>query len=144
MSDLITVFEQIWHRAWGPRLEYILRIILLTLTERPGYTLLDALSMLGDKDFRASVVNQIEDPVLKNFWTQEFTQYSRGHRTEALAPIQNKLGEFLINPVLRTVVGDPEGDIDPRAIMDSGQAFLADLSVGRLGRDVSMLLGAKR
>jgi len=26
--------------------------------------------------------------------------------------------------------------------MDQGQAFIADLSVGRIGRDVAMLLGA--
>jgi hypothetical protein len=40
VSELMTVFQQIWEKAWGPRLEYILRITLLTLTERPGHTLL--------------------------------------------------------------------------------------------------------
>lgn len=142
VSELITVFKQIWGDSWGPRLEYILRIVLLTLTERPGYTLLDALRMLNDDDFRSSIVDQIEDPILKQFWTAEYTQYSKGYRTEAIAPIQNKLGEFLINPVLRRVFEHPEGDIHPRAIMDSGQIFIADLSVGRIGRDISMLLGA--
>jgi len=142
VSELMTIFQQIWASSWGPRLEYILRIVLLTLTERPGYTLLDALRMLNDSEFRASIVNQIQDDILKRFWTDEFTQYSKGYRTEAIAPIQNKLGEFLINPVLRRVFEHPEGDIDPRAIMDHGQIFIADLSVGRIGRDISMLLGA--
>jgi hypothetical protein len=116
--------------------------VLLTLTERPGYTLLDALRMLNDNEFRTSIVDQIQDDILKRFWTDEFTQYSKGYRTEAIAPIQNKLGEFLINPVLRKVFEHPEGNIDPRAIMDKGQIFIADLSVGRIGRDISMLLGA--
>jgi hypothetical protein len=142
VSELITVFHQIWADSWGPRLEYILRIVLLTLTERSGYTLLDALRMLNDDDFRASIVDQVEDPILKRFWTDEYTQYSKGYRTEAIAPIQNKLGEFLINPVLRKVFEHPEGDIHPRAIMDDGRIFIADLSVGRIGRDISMLLGA--
>jgi len=142
VSELMTIFQQIWASSWGPRLEYILRIVLLTLTERPGYTLLDALRMLNDSEFRASIVNQIQDDILKRFWTDEFIQYSKGYRTEAIAPIQNKLGEFLINPVLRRVFEHPKGDIDPRAIMDRGQIFIADLSVGRIGRDISMLLGA--
>ena len=142
VSELMTVFQQIWGKSWGPRLEYILRIVFLTLTERPGYTLLDALRMLNDKSFRTEVVEQIEEPILKRFWTDEFGQYSKGYRTEAIAPIQNKLGEFLINPVLRKVFDHPEGDIDPRSIMDNGRVFIADLSVGRIGRDVAMLLGA--
>ncbi len=53
--------------------------------------------MLSDKDFRSAVIDEIEDPVLLNFWLNEFSQYSKGHRTEALAPIQNKLGEFALN-----------------------------------------------
>lgn len=142
VSELITVFQQIWEKSWGPRLEYILRILLLTLTERPGYTLTDALRMLNDAEFRSSVVDQLEDEVLQRFWKEEFSKYSKSFRTEALAPIQNKLGEFLINPVLRKVVEHPEGDIQPRAIMDNGQIFIANLSVGKLGRDVAMLLGA--
>lgn len=142
VSELMVVFQTIWQKSWGSRLEYILRIVLLTLTERPGYTLIDALRMLNDGDFRSSVVDRIEDPILLTFWKEEFAKYSKGYRTEAIAPIQNKLGEFLINPVLRTVFEHPEGHIHPRAIMDSGQVFLADLSVGRIGRDIAMLLGA--
>jgi hypothetical protein len=142
VSELITIFQQIWQRAWGPRMEYILRIVLLTLTERRGHTLLDVLRLLNDKSYRTAIVEELEDEILRRFWLNEFSQYSKGHRTEALAPIQNKLGEFLVNPVLRQVVDAPEGDINPRTIMDQGQAFIADLSVGRLGRDISMLLGA--
>jgi hypothetical protein len=110
--------------------------------EKPGYALLDALRTLNDADFRTSVVDQLEDPILVDFWQQEFTQYSKSHRTEARAPIQNKLGEFAINPVLRQAVDHPTGTINPRDITDEGKAFIADLSVGRIGRDVAMLLGA--
>jgi hypothetical protein len=141
VSELITVFQHIWEKAWGPRLEYILKVVLLTLTEKPGYTLLDAMRMLNDKDFRDSVVKNLEDPILLEFWENEFTSYTKSHKSEAFAPIQNKLGEFAINPVLRKVIDHPTGNIDPRSIMDNGQVFIADLSVGRIGRDVAMLLG---
>ena len=98
--------------------------------------------MLNDKDFRAEVVAELQDPVLIDFWTKEFPRYSKSHQTEAFAPLQTKLGEFAINPVLRAVFDAPQGTINPRVIMDTGQAFIADLSVGRIGRDVAMLLGA--
>jgi hypothetical protein len=98
--------------------------------------------MLNDEKFRASIVEQIQDDILKQFWTEEFKQYSKGYRTEALAPIQSKLGEFLVNPVLRRVFDHPTGDIEPRTIMDEGKIFIADLSVGRIGRDTAMLIGA--
>jgi hypothetical protein len=142
VSELVTVFQQIWADSWGPRLEYILRIVLLTLTEQPGHTLLDALRLLNEKEFRSAVLDKVEDPILKGFWTNEFGQYSKGFKTEAIAPIQNKLGEFLISPVLRGIIDHPEGDIHPRDIMDSGKILVADLSVGRIGRDAAQLLGA--
>jgi hypothetical protein len=123
-------------------MEYILRIVLLSLTERPGHTLLDALRMLSDKDFRSAVIDEIDDPVLLNFWLNEFSQYSKGHRTEALAPIQNKLGEFALNPISRAVLDHPEGTIHPREIMDNGHVLIANLSVGTIGRDMARLLGA--
>ena len=142
VSELITVFQHVWEDAWGSRLEHILRVVLLTLTEKPGHTLLDALRMLNDREFRESVIAELEDPMLLSFWKNEFGQYSKGQRSEALAPILNKLSEFAINPLLRSVFDHPEGTINPRAIMDNGQVFVADLSVGRIGRDISMLLGA--
>jgi hypothetical protein len=142
VSELITVFRHIWEDAWGSRLEHILRIVLLTLTERPGHTLLDALRVLNDAGFRSEVVDELQDPMLLDFWKKEFSQYSKGQRSEALAPILNKLSEFAINPLLRRIFDHPEGSINPRAIMDNGQVFIADLSVGRIGRDISMLLGA--
>lgn len=142
VSELMTIFQQIWEKSWGPRLEYILRVTLLTLTSRPGYTLLDALRMLNDAEFRAGVVAGLQDEILKAFWSDEFGRYSKSHRTEAIAPIQNKLGEFLINPILRRVFDHPEGSIQLRSIMDEGKVLIVNLSVGRLGRDVSRLLGA--
>lgn len=71
---------------------------MLSLTENPGHTLLDALRMLNDKEFRASVVDGLEDHALLEFWENEFPSYSKGHKAEAFAPLQNKLGEFSINP----------------------------------------------
>jgi hypothetical protein len=142
VADLIAIFNRIWERSWGPRLEYILRNVLMALTEKPGYVLLDALRLLNDKDFRKGLVAEIQDDIVRGFWEREFEKYTNSYRTEAIAPIQNKLGEFLVNPVLRRVFSDPHGSIRPRELMDGGGILIADLSVGKLGRDASLLLGA--
>ena len=142
VSDLLAIFNRIWEKNWGPRLEYILRNVLMALTERPGHTLLDALRILNDTEFRKEIVGEIEDEIVRGFWEREFERYSKSYRTEAIAPIQNKIGEFLTNPVTRRVFSDPKGTIRPRELMDSGGILIADLSVGRLGRDASTLLGA--
>jgi len=142
VADLISIFNRIWERNWGPRLEYILRNVLMALTEKPGHTLVDILRLLNDKEYRKEVVAEIEDEIVRGFWEREFEKYSGSYRTEAIAPIQNKLGEFLVNPVLRRVFAEPQGSFRPRELMDNGHILIADLSVGKLGRDASMLLGA--
>jgi hypothetical protein len=114
----------------------------MALTERPGHMLVDAMRMLNDADFRKEVVDGLDDDIVKAFWEEEFGRYSKSYRTEAIAPIQNKLGEFLVNPILRRVFSDPQGTIQPRQLMDAGGVLIADLSVGKLGRDASVLLGA--
>ena len=47
-SGLISVFKKIWAEFWGPRMEYVLRNVLLALLESPGSTLLDVPRMLDD------------------------------------------------------------------------------------------------
>lgn len=142
VADLLAIFNRMFEKSWGPRLEYILRNVLMALTERPGHSLIDAMRMLTDKDFRKSIVGGLEDEVVRVFWTEEFEGYTKAYRTEAIAPIQNKLGAFLTNPLLRRVFAEPSGIIQPRRMMDSGAILIADLSVGKLGRDASALLGA--
>jgi len=126
VADLIAIFNRIWEKSWGPRLEYILRNLLMALTERPGYTLVDAMRMLNDDEFRKEVVATLQDEIVKRFWVEEFGRYSKSYRTDAIAPIQNKLGEFLVNPVLRRVFSDPQGTIQPRQLMDAGGVLIAD------------------
>lgn len=142
VADLIAIFGRIWQKSWGPRLEHILRSVLMALTERPGFTLLDSLRLLTDAEFRKEVVTALDDAIVRAFWEQEFARFSASYRTEAIAPIQNKLGEFLINPVLRNIFSSPRGSFNVRTLMDSGGILIADLSVGKIGRDAATLLGA--
>jgi len=141
-SGLVGVFKKLWAESWGPRLEYLLRNAILALLEYPGSTLLGIMRILIDKEYRKKVVEKITDPVVKSFWVDEFTKYPDRFMAEAVAPIQNKVGQFLTSPLIRNIVGQTKSAIDIREIMDEEKIFVMNLSKGRIGEDNSALLGA--
>lgn len=141
-SGLIGVFKKIWVDSWGPRLEYVLRNTILALLENHGSTLLGVTRLLVDKKYREKIVKNITDPIVKAFWVEEYAAYSDKFRTEAISPIQNKVGQFLSSAIIRNIVGQPRSSIDLRDVMDNRKILLINLSKGRIGEDNSALLGA--
>jgi hypothetical protein len=141
-SGLISTLKKIWSEFWGPRLEHILRHSILTLLEYPGSTLLDLPKLLTDKEFRKSVLNHVTHPQVKEFWLYEFEKYSAWLRSEAISPILNKIGQFLISIPLRNIVGQKENTFDLRKVMDEGKILIVNLAKGKIGEDNCSLLGA--
>lgn len=141
-SELISIFKKLWSESWGPRTEHILRNTLLALLELPQATLPDALRLLADAEYRQALVTVLEDGPVKKFWLSEFEQYSKNFRTEAVSPIQNKVGQFITHPVIGRVIGKGKSSFDMRALMDGGKVLIVDLSKGKIGEDASNLLGA--
>ena len=141
-SGLVGVFKKIWADSWGPRLEYILMNTILALLEYPGSTLLGITRMLVDKKYRNKVVDRITDPIVKAFWVDEYANYNERFRTEAISPIQNKVGQFLSSATIRNIVGQSKSTIDLRKAMDDKKILLMNLAKGRIGEENSSLLGA--
>jgi CxxC-x17-CxxC domain-containing protein len=140
-SGLMGVFKKIWPDVWSPRMEYILNNCILALLDYPGSTLLGINRLLVDKDYRKRVVAQIQNPVVKTFWVSEYARYSEKFATEAIAPIQNKVGQFLSSSIIRNIVAQVKSTINIRDIMDGKKIFLMNLSKGRIGEDSTRLLG---
>jgi len=141
-AGMMSVFQRIWEGAWSARMEYILNNTLLALLEIPGNTLLDVVRMLTDDVFRKRVIDGIIDPVVKNFWIKEFASFNDKYRTEAIAPILNKIGQFFSTSLIRNILGQQKSTINIRTIMDEGKILLINLSKGRLGEDNSAILGS--
>jgi CxxC-x17-CxxC domain-containing protein len=141
-SGLIGVFQKLWADSWGPRLEYILRNAILAILDFPGSTLLGVVRMLSDKNYRKRVVSNIKDPVVKAFWEKEFSSYADKFASEAVSPIQNKVGQFLSSSLMRNIIGQTKSAIEVRDVMDSGKILIMNLAKGRIGEDNSALLGA--
>ncbi|MBU4482350.1 type IV secretion system DNA-binding domain-containing protein [Patescibacteria group bacterium] len=141
-DGLMGVFTKIWANMWSARMEHILRNCILALLDAPGNTLLGVMRLLVDKNFRKKIVDKITDPVVKSFWIDEYANYNDRFRIEAIAPIQNKVGQFLSSSIIRNIVGQPKSTIDIREIMDNSKILLLNLSKGKIGEDNSNLLGA--
>ncbi len=141
-SGLVGVFKKLWADSWGPRLEYILRNAILALLDYPDSTLLGINRMFVDKLYRNKVIAKIKDPVVKAFWVEEYSKYRAEFAIEAVASIQNKIGQFLSTALIRNVVGQVKSTIDIREMMDSQKILIMNLSKGRIGEDASALLGA--
>ncbi|MEN9582730.1 MAG: hypothetical protein RL641_684 [Candidatus Parcubacteria bacterium] len=140
-SGLMSVFKKIWADQWSARMEYILNNILLALLEYPNATLLGVNRMLADKDYRKAVVDNVKDPSVKSFWIDEFAKYGDRYMQEAGAAIQNKVGQFATNPVIRNIIGQPTSSFDIRKMMDEKKILIINLSKGRIGEQNANLLG---
>lgn len=140
-SGLMGVFMKIWPDVWSARMEHIMNNSILTLLENPGNTLLGINRLLVDKDFRRKMIAGVSDPVVKSFWLTEFEQWDNKYRTEAIAPIQNKVSQFLSTALVRNIVAQPKSSINPRIFMDESKIFIVNLSKGRIGEDSMRLLG---
>ncbi len=140
-SGLMGVFKKIWPDVWSARMEYILLNCVLALLDTPGSTLLGISRILADKDFRKKIVENVKDPVVKGFWVNEFAKYTDKFASEAIAPVQNKVGQFLSNTVIRNIVAQTKSTINIRQIMDERKILIVNLSKGLVGEDSSKLLG---
>ena len=141
-AGLVEVFKKLWHEDWGPRLEHLLRNVLLTLLEQPEATLADIPPLLADKDFRRDALRHIENPEVKDFWTTEYARYSPAFRAVVTAPLLNKVGAFLADPILRRILTGRRSSFNLRRIMDEGGVLLVNVAKGRMGEGPASLLGS--
>jgi hypothetical protein len=141
-AGLMSAFKKIWVDAWSARMEYILNNTILALLEYPDSTLLGINRMLSDKVYRKDVVAHITDPGVKSFWEGEFANYTDRFAQEATPAIQNKVGQFTANPVVRNIIGQPKSTFNIREMMDQKKIILINLSKGQVGEDSANLLGS--
>jgi hypothetical protein len=123
-SGMMDVFKKMWPDAWGVRMEHILRNVLMALLEQPDATLHEVVRIVSDKEFRRRVGKSLRNETVRTFLLHEFDQFSFGYRADGTAPIQNKVGAFLADPLLNRILTAPEKDLRIRQIMDKGQVLL--------------------
>lgn len=142
VSGIMSVFKKLWADQWSARMEYFLQNTLFALLEYPGATLLHVNQMYTNKDFRDEVITHITDPAIRKFWTEEWDGMTERFIAEATPAIQNKIGQFAANPVLRNILGQPKSTFDFRQLMDERKIVIVNLSKGLIGEANADLIGS--
>ncbi|MDO8569613.1 MAG: type IV secretion system DNA-binding domain-containing protein [bacterium] len=143
VSGLMSAFEKLFgEESFSDRMQYILQNTILALLEYPGATMLGINKMLADKEYRNKVIANITDPSVKAYWTKEYAGYTERFAAEAIPAIQNKIGQFTSNPLIRNIIGQPKSSFNLRQIMDEKKIMIVNLSKGRVGESNARLLGS--
>ena len=143
VSGLMSAFKKLFgEESFSDRMQYILQNTILALLEYPDATMLGINRMLTDKEYRKKVVANVTDESVKAYWTQEFASYTERFAAEATPAIQNKIGQFTSNPLIRDIIGQPKSSFDLRKIMDEQKIVIINLSKGRVGEANANLLGS--
>jgi hypothetical protein len=141
-SGVVSIFKKLfWHSRW-PRLEYILRNVMLSVLEYPNATLMHVARILTDKNFKEEVLSNVTDPIVLKFWRDEYDKRSEKQVTESVSPITNKIGQFLSSSIVRNIFAQPKSKINIRKIMDEGKILLINLSKGKIGEDNAAMIGS--
>jgi hypothetical protein len=141
-SGIVSSFKKIWGNSWGARLEYILFATLAALIQCDNSSMLGVSRMLHDARYRAWVVKQIDDPMVRSFWLNEFESYDHRFLNEIISPVQNKVGQLFFAPAIRNTLGQVGTKVNFRFMMDRNRIFIANLCKGYLGEAHSSLLGS--
>ena len=142
VTGFIAIFKKLFAATWTNRLEHMLRFTVLALLETDNATVIDIVRLLTDITFRQQVVRQVQDPVVKNFWTHEFSAWNEKFDNEAIIPLVNQVGQFISNDYIRYVVGQKHSKIHFYDAMNEGKIIIINLAKGKLGEENAALLGS--
>jgi len=141
-DTLLSTFRALYADSWGPRTQDILHASLLTLTRRTDSSLVMLPLLLTNTGFRRSLTQNLNDPIaLGPFWAW-YENLSDGERGAAIAPVMNKLRQWLLNPGLRAVLSQREPRFTMRQVFTERKILLVPLRRGVIGEETARLLGS--
>ena len=139
---VLSVMKEIFADSWGVRTQQILSASLLTLADIPDATLLWLPSLLTDETFRTQIVAGVSDRIgLKPFWEQ-YEAMKDSERNANIAPVLNKMQQFIFRPGLRAVLGQSHPKFDLMDLFLSRKIVLVPLNRGIIGGESARLLGS--
>lgn len=142
VDNLVSIFSRIYAASWGPRTDDILRAGLLTLTALPGTpTLVDLPKLLTVPAFRQRACDQIDDEVLKGFWSW-YDDLSDASRAQVIAPLMNKVRGFLLRPFVRAAIAGGQSTVDVDEVLNTGGICLVRIARDALGMETARLVGS--
>lgn len=139
---ILAVFKEVFADNWGIYSQDVLSAALLTLMEVKGASLLWLPPLLTNERFRHSVTSQLKDEiVLKPFW-DSYDNMRDSERKTMIAPVLNKIRQFLYRPGLRNVLGQSNPKFQLTDLLYKRKIVLVPLNKGTIGAESARLLGS--
>ncbi|SIQ85098.1 DNA helicase HerA, contains HAS-barrel and ATPase domains [Micromonospora avicenniae] len=141
VDNLVSIFGNIFAKAWGPRMDDVMRVACLTLLRHTNVTLQHIPPLLNNKQVRAEMTVDLDDPAgLRGFW-QWYDELNPALRSQVIGPVLARLRAFLLRDFVKRTMRYPQSSFDMGKILDGG-ALLVRIPKGQLGEDTSKLLGS--
>ncbi|MBQ9321351.1 MAG: type IV secretion system DNA-binding domain-containing protein, partial [Eubacterium sp.] len=141
-DSILAVFKEIFAENWGIRSQDVLSAALLTLMQTKGASLLWLPALLTDENFRHSITDKLTDEiVLKPFW-KNYDAMKDSERKQEIAPVLNKMRQFLYRPGLRSVLGQSNPKFQLTDLLYKRKIVLVPLNKGLVGAESARLLGS--
>lgn len=127
----------------GPRFEHAVRNAMLTAMSVPGATFMEVVKILQNPGgpYLKKILPRVQDPVVREYWTEQIAHTSDFHKSEVLDYIVSKFGRFVTNKMIRNIIGQSESAFDFRKVMDEGKILIINLAKGKIGEENSSFLG---
>ncbi len=126
----------------GPRFEHGIRNAMLTVMQgMQGGTFVEVMQAMERADFVQELLPNVQDPIVKRYWTDQIAQTSDFHKSEVLDYTVSKFGRFVTNKMIRNIIGQSQSSFNFRKVMDEGKILLIDLAKGEIGEENSNFLG---
>jgi hypothetical protein len=145
-SQATGLFKKLWGSdgvagsGWGAQVAQILRNCAYTLLANPGTTMAEIPLLLTEPTVRATLLANVTNPQVLHFWHAEYDRWR--DQADRRQSTLNKVDEFLVQPLVRNIVGQAHTTIDFEQLMQEGRILLVPLPLEELGEDVVMLLGS--
>lgn len=139
---ILAVFKEIFSDNWGIRTQDVLSAALMTLCATKDATLLWLPALLMDENFREKITRDIKDKIaLKPFW-DTFSNLRPAEREQWVAPVLNKVRQFLFRPGLRGILGQSDPKFQLTDLFYQRKIVLVPLNKGVIGAESAKLLGS--
>ncbi len=145
VNELMSIFDKLFDmRTGGGAMfeQYFKNSAFLAMDDPNNHaTLLEITRVLGNKEYRDSLLVTCKNPIVVEFWNN--AEKTTGDQSIAnfVPYITSKFDNFISNDIMRPVVLQETSAFNFRDIMDNKKILLVNLSKGRLGDKNANLIG---
>jgi hypothetical protein len=136
-----TMMKAIAGTAWGDETARVLVNAADAVVEHFDHpTAIPVFRFMADDKFRASVLKDSTNPLLKMFKEQYDDKLRESEQMSKFSPPINKVGK-LLRPGIIPIIGQPKS-LDFLEIMNKSRIVVCRFSKGRLGEEIAQILGS--